>query len=78
MGLVISAGKRKVEYGGRKNRRSEYARRDGCGTYCWPTFVLKLKTLLVEAWPLEYGEEDAAALLRLPCLSLPMICWLRR
>jgi hypothetical protein len=39
---------------------------------CWPTLVLNLKTLLVAACALEYGDELEAALLRFPCFSLPM------
>ena len=40
---------------------------------CWPTLVLNLKTLLVVVCAFEYGEEPAAALLRLLDLSLPML-----
>ena len=39
---------------------------------CWPTLVLNLKTLLVVACALEYGDEVVAALLRLLRLSLPI------
>ena len=40
---------------------------------CWPTLVLNLKTLLVVACALEYGDEVEAALLRLFGLSLPIV-----